>query len=334
MALALRSRPAGSGPLPDRCASLALMALTSLFTAFSGDISIGSRVRYQVIDAIDGAIGVSLPAFICLGGDHRAGGGGAVDRRPRRATRPRSASSGAACVRSQRADLHEPARRCARSSPSCARRWDCAARVDVRCSTRATVPMVLGWRQPLILLPAGTVSRLTPSQLRAVLAHELAHVRRGDSCREPASRSPPRRCCSIIPAHGGSRDVSAPNASTAATTWRWRSGGMRRPTRARWRRSKTRAASCRLVVAAASGTLLDRIQRIVGPPAADADAGRAASLALLGRVACWRPRFWRSAMSVPPSLPAGAQLRRRVPPPNGVVLPPSEQQRLPRSPVR
>jgi beta-lactamase regulating signal transducer with metallopeptidase domain/HEAT repeat protein len=47
-------------------------------------------------------------------------------------------------------------------------------------STRARVPMVIGWLRPLILLPASLLVGLTPSQLDAILAHELAHIRRFD----------------------------------------------------------------------------------------------------------------------------------------------------------
>ena len=51
---------------------------------------------------------------------------------------------------------------------------------DVRTNPDATVPMVLGWRQPVILLPADMETWLRPDQIRAVLAHELEHVRRND----------------------------------------------------------------------------------------------------------------------------------------------------------
>lgn len=42
------------------------------------------------------------------------------------------------------------------------------------------VPTVLGWIRPVILLPAATLAGLAPEQLEAILAHELAHVRRWD----------------------------------------------------------------------------------------------------------------------------------------------------------
>ena len=42
-------------------------------------------------------------------------------------------------------------------------------------------PGVIGWRRPVLLLPAGIESRLTMAELQAVIAHEIAHIRRGDN---------------------------------------------------------------------------------------------------------------------------------------------------------
>ena len=42
------------------------------------------------------------------------------------------------------------------------------------------VPTVIGWVRPLILMPASTLSGLTPAQIEMILAHELAHIRRYD----------------------------------------------------------------------------------------------------------------------------------------------------------
>jgi uncharacterized protein involved in exopolysaccharide biosynthesis len=42
------------------------------------------------------------------------------------------------------------------------------------------VPTVIGWLRPVVLLPASSLSGLTPGQLEAILVHELAHVRRLD----------------------------------------------------------------------------------------------------------------------------------------------------------
>jgi uncharacterized protein (TIGR03435 family) len=41
-------------------------------------------------------------------------------------------------------------------------------------------PSVVGWLRPAILLPPATAMGLTPQQLEAVLAHELAHIKRHD----------------------------------------------------------------------------------------------------------------------------------------------------------
>ncbi len=42
-------------------------------------------------------------------------------------------------------------------------------------------PAVIGWIRPIILLPVSALSGLSEAQLRAVIAHELAHVRRLDA---------------------------------------------------------------------------------------------------------------------------------------------------------
>jgi beta-lactamase regulating signal transducer with metallopeptidase domain len=47
-------------------------------------------------------------------------------------------------------------------------------------SPLAPVPLVLGWLRPAILLPLVAVSGLSPLALEAIVAHELAHVRRHD----------------------------------------------------------------------------------------------------------------------------------------------------------
>jgi len=47
-------------------------------------------------------------------------------------------------------------------------------------SASAAVPAVVGWLRPVILLPASALTGLTPAQLQAILAHELAHIRRHD----------------------------------------------------------------------------------------------------------------------------------------------------------
>lgn len=42
-------------------------------------------------------------------------------------------------------------------------------------------PAVLGWFRPVVLLPAAALAGLSPRQLEAVIAHELAHIKRFDA---------------------------------------------------------------------------------------------------------------------------------------------------------
>jgi beta-lactamase regulating signal transducer with metallopeptidase domain/DNA-directed RNA polymerase subunit F len=47
-------------------------------------------------------------------------------------------------------------------------------------TSRVEVPIVVGWLRPAVLVPMSALSGLTPDQIDALLAHELAHVRRHD----------------------------------------------------------------------------------------------------------------------------------------------------------
>ena len=50
----------------------------------------------------------------------------------------------------------------------------------IACCGRVAVPIVVGLIRPMILLPMSMSAGLSPSQVEAVLAHELAHIRRLD----------------------------------------------------------------------------------------------------------------------------------------------------------
>jgi beta-lactamase regulating signal transducer with metallopeptidase domain len=47
-------------------------------------------------------------------------------------------------------------------------------------SSTVMVPVMVGWLKPAVILPVAALAGLSPSQLEALLAHELAHVRRQD----------------------------------------------------------------------------------------------------------------------------------------------------------
>ena len=55
-----------------------------------------------------------------------------------------------------------------------------SAPVSLLASSRTTVPAVVGWLRPVVLMPVEALTGLPISQVRALLAHELAHVLRHD----------------------------------------------------------------------------------------------------------------------------------------------------------
>lgn len=53
-------------------------------------------------------------------------------------------------------------------------------RVRLARSARTSLPLVVGWHRPMIVLPSGLVESASARTIEGVLLHELAHVRRGD----------------------------------------------------------------------------------------------------------------------------------------------------------
>jgi beta-lactamase regulating signal transducer with metallopeptidase domain len=188
--------------------------------------------------------------------------------------------------------------------------------VTIFASRLAEVPLVFGWRGSTILLPVHASSDLDANQLRAIIAHEIAHVRRHDYVTNllqvaadmilwfhPAARWLSRRariereyCCDDV-AVGLTADRAGYAEALA--------------------RLEEARHDCPLVIAAASGTLLDRIQRVVGQPRRILTPARAAAvLALAIAIASVVATL---AHVVPPAVPLDARLRSRsAAPPDGV----------------
>jgi beta-lactamase regulating signal transducer with metallopeptidase domain len=53
-------------------------------------------------------------------------------------------------------------------------------RIKLLSSENIPSPVLFGWRKPIILLPAGWAHSLPEEQLRAIFAHEIAHIKRHD----------------------------------------------------------------------------------------------------------------------------------------------------------
>ena len=161
-----------------------------------------------------------------------------------------------------------------------------SAPVRICRSALVDVPTVIGWMRPVILLPMSTLTGLSPRQIEALLAHELAHIRRHDylvnllqSALEtllfyhPAVwwvsrrvREERENCCD---------DVAVAVCGDAVTY-----------ARALAELERLRSETPRLALAATGGSLLARIQRLVGASRLDAAPNWSAGLlaALLAMV--------------------------------------------------
>lgn len=201
--------------------------------------------------------------------------------------------------------------------------------VPVQCSALAAVPMVVGFVQPRILLPRHATALLTGDQLRAVLAHELAHVRRGDIIvnlfqvladlamfHHPAARWLSRRIRT-------EREYACDDVAVAL------SGDARGYARALSLLEDARSGSG-LVVAAAAGTLLDRVHRVLAQPRKVLTPLRGV-LAMITALIVALGLFALAANVPPPWVPAGARLRRPGPPPAVMERTPNTLPRQPRS---
>jgi beta-lactamase regulating signal transducer with metallopeptidase domain len=78
------------------------------------------------------------------------------------------------------ATLAQPPSRWERTADELARRLRVSIPFRAVETTLVNAPMVIGWLRPIILLPAAFLIGATPSQIEALLAHELAHIRRRD----------------------------------------------------------------------------------------------------------------------------------------------------------
>ena len=64
--------------------------------------------------------------------------------------------------------------------PALAERFGVRRAIRVFASARTRVPAVFGWLRPVLLVPVSAMTGLGPNELRAILAHEVAHIARHD----------------------------------------------------------------------------------------------------------------------------------------------------------
>jgi len=137
-------------------------------------------------------------------------------------------------------------------------------------------PTVIGWLQPVVLLPVAAMANLSPGQVQAILAHELAHVRRHDFVvnllqtiaetllfYHPAVwwlsnriRVEREHCCDDIAVEVCGDPIGYAEALTTLASW----ARPRHP-------GDGKQPDSRLAVAATGGVLLDRVRRLLRLPA-------------------------------------------------------------------
>ncbi len=67
-------------------------------------------------------------------------------------------------------------------------KFGCARQLEVCTSDRVRVPTAAGFSKPAIIIPPWALQELSPTELNAVLLHELAHLRRWDDWTNLAQR--------------------------------------------------------------------------------------------------------------------------------------------------
>lgn len=154
-------------------------------------------------------------------------------------------------------------------------------------SAAVEVPSVIGTLRPVILLPASTLTGLTPEQLEMVLAHELAHIRRHDFLINLLQAFVETLMFFHPAVWWMSRRVRIERENCCDDMAVAVCGNPLQYAKALTRLEELRAAALPVVVAANGGSLLDRIRRIAaGRPEVTSISSRwaaaLATMAILG----------------------------------------------------
>ena len=180
-------------------------------------------------------------------------------------------------------------------------------------STLVDVPTVIGWLKPVVLLPASALAALSPQQLEAILAHELAHIRRHDYLvnllqtlvetllfYHPAVWWLSRRirierenCCDDLAVSLCGDPVAYANALADLESLR--------SVASAWRKHEDHIA-----MAATGGALLQRVRRLLGAPSSHTGRGPAwlagsVALLLIGGIALGADGLGREQAGTPPA---------------------------------
>jgi len=80
----------------------------------------------------------------------------------------------------RRKEIKRWEKNCTQDAWLCNEKWASSGSSNTASAIGSTLPAVLGWFRPVVLLPVRALTGLTEAQIEAVIAHELAHIRRLD----------------------------------------------------------------------------------------------------------------------------------------------------------
>ncbi|MFP5263480.1 MAG: M56 family metallopeptidase [Blastocatellia bacterium] len=134
-------------------------------------------------------------------------------------------------------------------------------------SVLVEVPTVIGWMRPVILVPATALTGLSAEQLEALLAHEMAHIRRHDYFINLLQTAVETLLFYHPAVWWVSRQIRQEREHCCDDLAVAACGSVLVYARALAELEQLRSVGPQLVVAANGGSLLHRIQRLVGSPA-------------------------------------------------------------------
>ncbi len=135
-------------------------------------------------------------------------------------------------------------------------------------SSMVDVPTVIGWLRPVVLMPASALAGMAPQQLEAILAHELAHIRRHDYLVNLLQTLVETLLFYHPAVWWLSRRIRVERENCCDDLAVSLCGDPYAYARALADLEELRADSSRLVLAATGGSLLHRVRRLIGTPIA------------------------------------------------------------------
>ncbi len=155
--------------------------------------------------------------------------------------------------------------------------------IGLRVSSDIDSPVAAGWWRPIVLVPAALVARMPPDLLEALLAHELAHIRRHDYLVNLAQSAVEALLFYHPVTWWLSRRIRVEREQIADDLAAHVLGEPRRLALALQELDRLQFSPSNLALAANGGHLMSRIQRLIRPH---------------GRATTWNSLTWRLALPI------------------------------------